>query len=150
MNDDLTKYIFPHRLLIYNLLICNVLLPLTSLMTKIEKILFPVSIACSLLVISFICYRAHSEHESKRISKHWKMVWQRCQIVLIAYVISISIELLSGVMTLTQQDPQLREIMLIAFTRIAIVPTLLIVTPILIASTLTVRKIKASYGVRLD
>jgi hypothetical protein len=45
-------------------------------------------------------------------------------------------------MTFAQKDPQLREIMAIAFTRVAIVPTLLVVTPILISSTLTVRRIR--------
>jgi hypothetical protein len=62
--------------------------------------------------------------------------------VLAAYLFSISIEGLSSLLTLFQEDPKLREIMMIAFSRVAIVPTLLVVTPILIASTLTVRKIK--------
>jgi hypothetical protein len=41
-----------------------------------------------------------------------------------------------------QKDPQLRSIMMIAFTRIAIVPTLLVVTPLLISSTIAMTKVR--------
>jgi hypothetical protein len=107
-----------------------------------ERTLLPITLACSLTVIFMIWLRARSPGESKLIDAHWQIVWKRCRIVLAAYLFSISIEGLSSLLTLFQEDPKLREIMMIAFSRVAIVPTLLVVTPILIASTLTVRKIK--------
>lgn len=140
--NEQSKFVFPHRLLIYNLLIFNVLLPLMSLLTRTEFTLLPIAIACSLLITLFIYYQANFVKHEKLIHAHWMIVWKRCRILLIAYLVSISVELLTGLMTLAQSDPQLREIMLIAFTRVAIVPTLLVVTPLLIYSTLTVRRIR--------
>ena len=148
MYNEQSKFILPHRLLIYNLLIFNIFLPLMSLVTHTEKVLLPISIGCSLLVILFIWFRARAVDEPKLIHAHWQAVWKRSRIVLIAYSVSLALEIIAILMTFAQKDPQLREIMIIAFTRVAIVPTLLVVTPILISSTLTVRRIRsgAFYG----
>jgi len=142
MYDEESKFIIPHRLLIYNLLLLNIFLPLMSLLTKTELTLLPIAIGLSLLVTLFIWYRANHVKVAKLIDAHWMIVWKRCRILLIAYTVSVSIELLTALMLFFQDDPQLREIILIAFTRVAIVPTLLVVTPLLIYSTLTVRRIR--------
>jgi hypothetical protein len=142
MYDEESKFIIPHRLLIYNLLLLNIFLPLTALLTQTEFTLLPIAIGLSLLVTAFIWYRANHVKAEKLIDAHWMIVWKRCRILLIAYTVSVAIELLTGLMVLFQDDPQLREITLIAFTRVAIVPTLLVVTPLLIYSTLTVRRIR--------
>lgn len=142
MHEQQNKFIFPHRVIIYNLLIFNLLLPIVALTTQMERTLLPLSLACSLTVIFLIWLRSRSFDESKLIDTHWKIVWKRCRIVLAAYCFSVGLEGLGSLFTLFQDDPKLREIMMIAFSRVAIVPTLLVVTPILIASTLTVRKIK--------
>ena len=142
MYNEESKFIIPHRLLIYNLLIFNIFLPLMSLLTRTELTLLPIAISCSLLVTLFIWYRANYVKEEKLIHAHWLIVWKRCRILLLAYLVSISVELLTGLLAFMQNDPKLREIMLIAFTRVAIVPTLLVVTPLLIYSTLTVRRIR--------
>jgi hypothetical protein len=142
MYSEQSKFILPHRLLIYNLLIFNIFLPLMSIITTTEKILLPISISCSLLIIIFIWFRARAIDKSKLIHAHWQTVWKRSRIVLIAYSVSLGLETIAILMTFAQKDPQLREIMAIAFTRVAIVPTLLVVTPILISSTLTVRRIR--------
>jgi hypothetical protein len=142
MYEQPDKYVFPHRVIIYNLLIFNLLMPAIAIMTEMEKTLLPITLACSLTVIFLIWLRARSVDDTKLIHVHWQIVWKRCRIVLAAYLFSISIEMLSSLLAMFQQDPQLRQIMMIAFSRVAIVPTLLVVTPILIASTLTVRKIR--------
>ncbi len=113
-----------------------------SLVTHTEKVLLPITISCSLLIILFIWIRARAIDQSKLIHAHWQAVWKRSRIVLIAYSVSVALEVIAILMTFAQKDPQLREIMIIAFTRVAIVPTLLVVTPILISSTLTVRRIR--------
>jgi hypothetical protein len=89
-----------------------------------------------------IWLRAHSTNESKLIHAHWQTVWKRCRIVLMAYCFSICLEGFGFLLALFQDDPKLRQIMMIAFSRVAVVPTLLVVTPILLSSTLTVRKIR--------
>jgi hypothetical protein len=142
MYEQPNKFIFPHRVIIYNLLVFNILLPMMAILNGMEKTLLPLSLLCSLVIIFLVWLKARSVDDAKLIHAHWQVVWKRCRIVLVAYAASLSIEGLSALMTMFQEDPRLREIMMIAFSRVAIVPTLLVVTPILIASTLTVRKIK--------
>ncbi|HDY84909.1 MAG TPA: hypothetical protein ENI26_14205 [Methylophaga aminisulfidivorans] len=142
MRSEQAKAVIPHQLLIFNLLVFNIMLPIAALLNSMERVLLPIAITCSLSIIFFIWYRAKFTHQTLLINAHWNIVWKRCRIVLIAYSISLSIELLSTLMTSFQTDPQLRSIMMIAFTRIAIVPTLLIVTPLLISSTIAMTKIR--------
>ncbi|WP_417542208.1 hypothetical protein [Methylophaga thalassica] len=142
MLNEQSKAVIPHQLLVFNLLVFNLLLPIGSLLMGLEILLLPIAIVCSLSVIFYIWYRAKHVHQTPLINAHWHIVWKRCRIVLIAYSISISIELLSTLMISFQKDPQLRSIMMIAFTRIAIVPTLLVVTPLLISSTIAMTKVR--------
>jgi len=141
MRSEQSKAVIPHELLIFNLLIFNIGLPILALLTHMERTLLPVAITCSLLIILFIRIMSKRHHDTPFIKTHWKVVWRRCRIILIAYSISLSIEMLSSFMASFQTDPQLAKIMTIAFTRVAIVPTLLVVTPLLIMSTITTSRI---------
>ncbi len=142
MLNEQARAVIPHQLLVLNLLVFNLLLPIGSLLLSMERVLLPIAIVCSLSVILYIWYRSKHVHQTPLINAHWHIVWKRCRIVLIAYCISISIELVSSLMASFQKDPQLRSIMMIAFTRIAIVPTLLVVTPLLISSTIAMTKVR--------
>lgn len=142
MLNEQSKAVIPHQLLVLNLLVFNLLLPIGSLLMSMERLLLPIAITCSLSVFLYIWYRSKHVHQTPLINAHWHIVWKRCRIVLIAYGVSISIELLSSLMAAFQKDPELRSIMMIAFTRIAIVPILLVVTPLLISSTITMTKVR--------
>ncbi len=142
MLTEQQRAVIPHQLLVFNLLVFNLLIPIGSLLLGMEFLLLPIASVCSLSIIFYIWYRSKHVHQTPLINAHWYIVWKRCRIVLIAYCISISIGLVCGLMASFQHDTQLRSIMMIAFIRIAIVPSLLVVTPLLISSTIAMNKVR--------
>jgi len=141
LSED-TKATIPHQLLILNLIIFNIYMPIASLLNHLERSLLPIAFICSLLTITFIGFKAKVVTQTPLINAQWQIVWRRCRVLLIAYSLSISIELLSSLMASMQSDPKLAQITMIAFSRIAIIPTLLVVTPLLIMSTIAITKIR--------
>ncbi len=142
MKNEQNKAAVPHQLLIFNILVFNVFIPIIALLNDSQKWLLPLSYVCSIIVVSFIGARAKTIHETPLINAHWHIVWRRCRILIIAYCLSITIELLSMVLASFQSDPKMGQIMMIAFSRIAIVPSLLVVTPLLIMSTIAMTKVR--------
>lgn len=142
MLNEQQRAVIPHQLLVFNLLVFNLLMPIGSLLLGIELLLLPIASVCSLSIFFYIWYRSKHIHQTPLINAHWHIVWKRCRIVLIAYCISLSIGLVCSLMALFQHDTQLRSIMMIAFIRIAIVPSLLVVTPLLISSTMAMNKVR--------
>lgn len=144
MKFEKSRALTPHQLLIFNLLVFNIFFPLMSLLNNLEKILLPISLAVSLIVIVFIRFRAKTIHKTPQINAQWHIVWRRCRVLLIAYAVSVSIQLLGTVMAAMNPDPKMTGIMMIAFSRIAIIPTMAVVTPLLIMSTIAMTKIRRS------
>jgi hypothetical protein len=90
----------------------------------------------------FIYIKSKTINETRLINANWKKVWKRAFFLLIAYAVSSTIMLISSLFSLMQPDEQLRSIMRIAASRIAIVPTLLVVTPLLIMSTKSITQMR--------
>jgi hypothetical protein len=142
MINEQKKAAVPHQMLIFNILVFNVFIPIFALLNDGQNWLLPASYVCSIIVVLFIGARAKTIHVTPLVNAHWHIVWRRCRILLIAYSISISIELFSGLLALLQSDPKMGQIMMIAFSRIAIVPSLLVVTPLLVMSTIAMTKVR--------
>ena len=142
MDSEISKAAFPHQLLIINLIAFNLFFPMLSLLNQLERSVLPISLGLSLSIIAWIYFRAKTIHQTPLINAHWHIVWKRCRVLLIAYCISVSIEGLGSLMASFNSDPQMTKIMMIAFSRIAIIPTLLVVTPLLIMSTIAMTKVQ--------
>jgi hypothetical protein len=136
------KAILPHQLLIVSIMLFDILTPIISLLSEMEKVFLPVGSVCSLSVILFIYIKSKTINETRLINANWKKVWKRAFFLLIAYAVSSTIMLISSLFSLMQPDEQLRSIMRIAASRIAIVPTLLVVTPLLIMSTKSITQMR--------
>lgn len=145
MKFEKSRALTPHQLLIFNLLVFNIFFPIMSLLNNLEKTLLPASLAVSLVVIAFIGFRAKTIQKTPQINAQWNIVWRRCRVLLIAYAISVSIELVGTLMASMNPDPKMTGIMMIAFSRIAIIPTLAVVTPLLIMSTIAMTKIRHTF-----
>ncbi len=145
MKFEKSRALTPHQLLIFNLLVFNIFFPLMSLLNNLEKTLLPASLAVSLTVIIFIGIRAKNSHKTLQINAQWNIVWRRCKVLLIAYAISVTIEILGTIMAAINPDPKMTGIMMIAFSRIAIIPTMAVVTPLLIMSTMAMTKIRRTF-----
>lgn len=145
MKFEKSRALTPHQLLIFNLLVFNLFFPIMSLLNNLERTLLPISLAVSLSVIAFIGFRAKTIHKTPQINAQWNIVWRRCKVLLIAYAISVTIELLGTVMAWLNPDPKMTSIMMIAYSRIAIIPTMAVVTPLLIMSTIAMTKIRRTF-----
>jgi cytochrome b561 len=145
MKFEKSRALTPHQLLIFNLLVFNIFLPLMSLLNNLEKTLLPISLGISLLVLFFIRYRSKHIHKTPQINAQWHIVWRRCKVLLIAYCISVTIQLIGTLLASMNPDPKMTGIMMIAFSRIAIIPTMAVVTPLLIMSTLAMSKIRRTF-----
>ena len=115
-----------HDLFVLNIFFFHLLLTPATIMLDIglEGLLIPLGL--SLIVIGYIYYR--SAHESRWfVAAHWKLAFKRCKLLLIGYAITAFILLLAELLTAGMQDAHMASILVTVVTRIAIMPTLILV-----------------------
>jgi hypothetical protein len=116
----------PHELSMINLVGCHLIAAPASIVLDIGFLGFLIPLLLSLSVISFIWYRAGIKAVPADwfVSAHWRLSANRTRILIIGYTISAVI---LGMATLATSGSDKGDIMMVAITRVAIVPTLLTV-----------------------
>ena len=61
------------------------------------------------------------------VQMHWRLAWTRCRILLVGYAVSATLILLAWLLSQISNDPRMADIIWTALTRIALMPTLIIV-----------------------
>ncbi|BAO44329.1 hypothetical protein [Thiolapillus brandeum] len=115
-----------HDLFVLNIFFFHLLLTPATIMLGIglEGLLIP--LALSLSVITYIYYRGHREPRWF-VAAHWRLAFKRCKLLLIGYALTAAILLLVELLTMGMKDAHMANIMVTVITRIAIMPTLIIV-----------------------
>jgi hypothetical protein len=115
-----------HDLFVLNIFFFHLLLTPATIMLGIglEGLLIP--LALSLSVIAYIYYRGHREPRWF-VAAHWRLAFNRCKLLLIGYALTAAILLLVELLTMGMKDAHMANIMVTVITRIAIIPTLIIV-----------------------
>ena len=114
-----------HDLFVLNILFFHVLLtPAVIVMGVGQKgLLLP--LALSALVIAFIYHRGRKD-PSWFVEAHWRLSFNRCKLLMFGYAGSLLVFGIGWLITLGMDQESMRNIMFTVFTRIAVMPTLIL------------------------
>jgi hypothetical protein len=128
---------FPHNLFVSGLFLFDLLMTPAMLALKIGMIGLLVPLACSGTLIAYIFLRG-KKTTTWFVDAHWKLAFARAQWLLIGYAISAVLIFLAWLLSLSTNDPNMGHIIWTALTRIALMPTLILVlvTAVLEASAI--------------
>jgi hypothetical protein len=116
----------PHELSMINLVACHLLAAPVSIVLDVGLWGFLIPLALSLSMIGFIWYRAGAaaKRDPWFVAAHWRLSANRTRILLIGYTISAVI---LGMAMMATSGSDKANIMMVAISRVAVVPTLLTV-----------------------
>ncbi len=116
----------PHELSMMNLVACHLIAAPASIVLDVGMLGFLIPLALSLSVIAFIWFRATAgaKRDPWFVAAHWRLSANRTRILLIGYTISAVI---LGIALLATTGSSKAGIMMVAISRVAVVPTLLTV-----------------------
>ena len=116
----------PHELSMMNLVACHLIAAPASIVLNVGLLGFLIPLGLSLSVIAFIWLRALStaKHDAWFVAAHWRLSANRTRILLIGYTISAVI---LGLAFMATSGSSKGHIMMVAISRVAVVPTLITV-----------------------
>lgn len=121
-----TRAKFPHELSMMNLVACHLIAAPAAIVLDIGMLGFLIPLALSLSVITFIWLRAINVARGAPwfVAAHWRLSANRTRILLIGYAISAVI---LGLAFMATAGSAKGHIMMLAISRVAVVPTLVTV-----------------------
>lgn len=126
----------PHERMMLNLALFHILLPIVALASGLLLALLSLALVGSLASISWIgWYARYHDFEADKLKQHWQLAWKHCRWLLYAYAASAFIMLLGFLMSMFQNDDNMASIILVIFSRLAVVPTLLMVLLLFVLET---------------
>lgn len=126
----------PHERMMLNLALFHILLPIVALASGIVLPILLLAMVGSLLTIGWIGWFArHHDFASDKLKQHWLLAWRHCRWLLYAYAVSALIMLAGAGLSYVQNDHNMSVIVLLIFSRLAVVPTLLMVLVLFVLET---------------
>lgn len=127
-----------HELYLINVLFFHLLLTPASIALDIGYYGLLLPLLLSSMVISYI-YLHGRRAEEWFVMVHWRLSFRRCQLLMIGYVLSLAIFFIGFLISLGIEEDSMQKIMMTVFTRIAIMPTLIMVmiTAVIEASSIS-------------
>lgn len=125
-NDEVKQAQSPHNLFISGVFLFNLLAGPAVLVTKIGMIgmLIPLLLTCSL--IAYIYLRG-KKTSTWFVDMHWKIAFSRGKLLMLGYAISTTLIFLAWLISISTKDHNMSHIILTALTRVALVPTVIMV-----------------------
>lgn len=135
LNDaDRKKAKFPHDLYITNMFLFNIPMVAGTLAYTIggnPTLIWVVlgAMLCSLGLVGYIRWQAGKYDVSKEwfVTLHWKLSANRSKVLLIGYLVAVVIIGAGVLIGSGSRDPNMQTIMVTIFTRIGIVPALVLI-----------------------
>jgi len=116
----------PHNLFISGLFLFDLLMTPAVIALKIGMIGLLVPLLCSGALIGYIYLRSRNA-ASWFVSAHWRLAFARCRLLMMGYAISATLIFIAWLVSLTAREANMAHILWTALTRIALMPTLIIV-----------------------
>jgi hypothetical protein len=116
----------PHNLFISGLFMFDLLMTPAVLALKIGMIGLLIPLVCSGALIAYIYLRSRKT-TSWFVDAHWKLAFSRAQWLLLGYAASAALIFIAWLVSLTTKDANMGHIIWTALTRIALMPTLILV-----------------------
>jgi len=115
-----------HDLFVLNVLFFHLLLTPATIVLGIGLKGLLIPLVASLAVITYIYFRGQRDRRWF-VAAHWRLAFKRCKLLLIGYALTGAILLLAELLTSGMQDTHMANILVTVITRIAIMPTLILV-----------------------
>lgn len=116
----------PHNIFIIGLFAFDLFMTPAVLGMKLGMVSLLIPLVCSGALMAYIHWRSE-QPTVWFVQMHWRLAWTRCRILLIGYAISAALILIAWLLSLISKDPHMESIIWTALTRIALMPTLIIV-----------------------
>ena len=114
-----------HDIFVLNILFFHLLLTPATIVMGVGQIGLLLPLTLSGLVIAFIYYRGRKD-PSWFVEAHWRLSFNRCKLLMMGYAGSLLVFGIGWLLTLGMDQESMRNIMFTVFTRIAIMPTLIL------------------------
>ncbi len=124
--DEVKQAQFPHNLYIGGVFAFNLLMTPAVLGMKIGMIGLLIPLFFTGAMIAYIYLRSQKT-TNWFVDMHWKLAFSRARLLLLGYAISGTLIFIAWLITLTMNDHNMRHILWTALTRVAIVPTVILV-----------------------
>jgi hypothetical protein len=116
----------PHNLLISGVFLFNVLAAPAVLALKIGMIGLLIPLLLSGALIAYIYLRSRKT-TTWFVDVHWKLSFSRSKLLLLGYAITTALIFLAWLISISTKDHNMSHIILTALTRVALVPTVIMV-----------------------
>lgn len=116
----------PHNLFISGLFLFDLLMTPAVIVLKVGLIGILIPLACSGALLAYIYLRSRRTTRWF-VDAHWRLSFRHGLWLMLGYAISGSLILFAWLLTLTAHDASMKHIMMTALTRIAVIPTLIVV-----------------------
>ncbi|GAB4122729.1 MAG: hypothetical protein Fur0040_03610 [Sideroxydans sp.] len=116
----------PHNLFISGSFFSHLLLAPAAIVLDIGMAGLLLPLLCTLLLTGGIYLRSRRRGDWF-VDSHWRLSWARCRVLLYGYAFSGALIVLAWLLSLNASDVHMGHIFWTALTRVALVPTLIIV-----------------------
>jgi hypothetical protein len=116
----------PHNLFIVGLFAFDLFMTPAVLAMKLGMVSLLIPLLFSGTLMAYINWRGKQDGVWF-VQMHWRLAWTRCRILIIGYAVSAALILVAWLISQVSSDPHMASIMWTALTRIALMPTLIIV-----------------------
>jgi hypothetical protein len=124
--EEVKNAMFPHNLFITGLFLFDLLMTPAVLALKIGMIGLLVPLLFSGSLILYIYLRS-KKTTTWFVDIHWKFSFARAKLLMAGYAVSASLIFIAWLVSLSSHDPNMGHIIWTALTRVAIMPTLILV-----------------------
>ena len=127
----------PHNLFVSGLFLFDLLMTPAVLALKVGMVGLFIPLVCSGTLIAYIFIRS-KQTTTWFVDAHWKLAFARAQWLLTGYAISAALIFVAWLISISSSDHNMQHILWTALTRIALMPTLILVlvTAVLEASAI--------------
>jgi len=124
--DEIKQAQAPHNLFVSGLFLFDLFMTPAVIGLKIGMIGLLIPLACSGTLIAYLYLRSQKT-TNWFVDMHWKFAFNRCKLLMLGYAISAAMVFVAWLLSLGAHDPNMGHILWTALTRIALMPTLIMV-----------------------
>jgi hypothetical protein len=124
--EEVRKAQFPHNLFITGLFLFDLFMTPAVLALKLGMISLLIPLLFSGSLIVFIYLRS-KKTTTWFVDAHWKLSFSRARLLMLGYAISAVLIFIAWLVSLASHDPNMRHIIWTALTRVALMPTVILV-----------------------
>jgi len=119
----------PHNIFMLNLALIHLLMTPAAIAMEIGILgmLIPLIFSLGIILYTYIKNKRLQNSAHWFVTAHWKLSLKRYRMLLISYAITASLLLTGWLLAMSSPDPNMRDILMTVFIRIAIMPVLLMV-----------------------